>query len=55
MEKGRVMVPQVKRYVREHGIELERGWKVEVAKRATSRLLGNKDPTEGVDSLLETW
>lgn len=53
--EGNPIVPQVKVYAEKHGIELELGWKVEVAKTAKSRLLGNRDPMKGEDDLLDVW
>lgn len=49
------IVPQVERYAGRYGIELELGWKVEVAKMAKSRLLGDKDPMKDEDHLLSIW
>ena len=55
VEPGRPIVPQVKKYAKSHGIELELGWKTEVAKTAKSRLLGDKDLMKGEEELLEAW
>lgn len=39
VEKGEAIVPQMEAYAEKHDIELERGWKVEIAKLAKKRLL----------------
>ena len=53
VEYGRTIVVQVKEYTEKHGVELELGWKVEVAKAATSRLLGKQDPIKTEEDLVE--
>jgi hypothetical protein len=55
VEDGRPIVPQAEEYAKRHGIELELGWKVEVAKTAKTRLLGSRDPMDGEDDLLGAW
>lgn len=55
VESGFPIIPQVESYARQNGIELELGWKVEVAKTAKTRLLGARDPMAGDDGLLDAW
>lgn len=55
VEDGRPLIPQVEGYAKRNGIELELGWKVEVAKTAKFKLLGSKDPMESEDELLDVW
>lgn len=52
-EAGKPIVPQVEVYARAHRLELEEGWKVEIAKRAKARLL-RKDVDLG-DVVDEVW
>jgi hypothetical protein len=49
------IVPQVKEYAKQHGIALELGWKVDVAKDAKKRVLGANDPMKNEDDLLKAW
>lgn len=49
------IVPQVKEYAKQHGIALELGWKVDVAKEAKKRMLGANDPMKNEDDLLKAW
>lgn len=51
---GRRVGP-VEEYAKRNGIELELGWKVEVAKTDKTRLLGSRDPMKGEDDLLGAW
>lgn len=55
VEAGAPIIPQVEAFAKRHGIELELGWKVEVAKAVKTRLLGNRDPMKGQDGLLDLW
>lgn len=55
VQAGRPIVPQVKRYAKDHGIELELGWKVEVAKTVKTRVLGARDPMKDEEDLLQAW
>lgn len=55
VEEGKPIIPQVEAYAKQNGIELELGWKVEVAKTAKSRLLGGRDPMAGEGELLDVW
>jgi energy-coupling factor transporter ATP-binding protein EcfA2 len=55
VEDSASIIPQVEAYAKRHGIELELGWKVEVAKTAKTRLLGSRDPMKGQDGLLDIW
>lgn len=55
VEDGAPIIPQVETYAKRHGIELELGWKVEVAKAAKTRVLGSSDPMKGQDDLLDVW
>ena len=55
VEEGEPLIPQVEAYAERHGIELELGWKVEVAKTAKTRLLGSRDPMKGQNDLLDVW
>lgn len=55
VEAGAAIIPQVEAFAKRHGIELELGWKVEVAKAVKTRLLGNRDPMKGQDGLLDLW
>ena len=55
VEAGAPIIPQVEAFAKRHGIELELGWKVEVAKAVKTRLLGNRDPMKGQDELLDLW
>jgi hypothetical protein len=55
VEMGSPMVPQVKQYAKQHGIELELGWKVDVAKDAKRRLLAANDPMQNENNLLKAW
>lgn len=49
------ILPQVEQYAKQHSIELELGWKVEVAKNAKAQLLGARDHMKNEDGLLESW
>lgn len=55
VEHGRPFVPQVEQYAKRHSIELELGWKVEVAKAAKVRLLGNQDHMKDKKDFVKTW
>lgn len=55
---GQPIAPQVEAYAAASGIELEEGWKVEVAKRVKARLIAatpEHDPMEGEDAAVERW
>src|SRR5690606_30013964 len=55
---GQPIMPQVEAYAAAHSIELEEGWKVEVAKRVKARLLAatpERDPMAGEDTVVERW
>ena len=55
VEEDEAIIPQAEEYAKKNGIELRLGWKVEVAKRAKSRLLGTKNPMKKEDELLDAW
>lgn len=50
VEVGQPIVPQVEQYAKENALELELGWKVEVAKAAKARLT----PTKSINGMNET-
>ena len=49
------MVPQIEKYAGKHGIKLEDGWKVEVAKRVKERLLQRPDLLDNLSPYVERW
>ncbi|HEU0123957.1 MAG TPA: hypothetical protein VFQ91_25725, partial [Bryobacteraceae bacterium] len=50
------IIPQIEAYANKHGISLERGWKVQLAKRVKLALLkGSTDPIEKDTDRLEAW
>lgn len=55
VEMGSPMVPQVRQYAKQHRIELDLGWKVDVAKDAKRRLLAANDPMQNENDLLKAW
>jgi len=48
------LVPQVKAYAKTHGLKLNDGWKVELAKLVKARLEAQR-PLEGLDVALNAW
>lgn len=48
------IIPQVEAYARKYNIELEDGWKVEIAKRVKARML-KTDPFSSDDDMLNIW
>lgn len=55
VDTERTIVPQVEQYAERYDVVLEPGWKVEVAKMAKSRLLGDRDPMKEEEHLLGVW
>ncbi len=56
LKDGQAIVPQLEEYAHRNGIDLEEGWKVEIAKRVKSAILRAKeDPLENAESYLEAW
>jgi len=53
--EGRPIVPQIEAFARAHGIALQQGWKVDLAKRTKSRLLHASDPLKGDSETAERW
>jgi energy-coupling factor transporter ATP-binding protein EcfA2 len=48
------IIPQIEAYARKYDIELEDGWKVELAKRVKLRML-KTDPFSSSDAMLKMW
>lgn len=49
------MIPQIEAYAKTHNIQLDEGWKVEVAKRAKERLLQRSDLLDGESDVVQRW
>ena len=51
LTSGKAIVPQIDAYAAKYGIVLERGWKVDVARRVKSRLLRTKEGSALVEEI----
>ena len=54
-QNGEAIVPQVKRYAEKNELELEKGWKVEVAMLAKSKLLRKLESVPPDSGIAERW
>lgn len=54
-DKSKPLVPQVKEYAKANGIDLEPGWKVNVAKQVKARLLRKRKQDLPDDEDVERW
>lgn len=52
---GKPILPQVEAFAKKYGLVLELGWKVEIAKRAKTRLFKGKDPIQNEQETIEKW
>ena len=55
VEKGKPIVDQIERFAADNGVELETGWKVEVARRAKKKLLDRPGRIEKGSETAEMW
>ena len=56
VHSGRPIVSQIEQFASAHGVSLEPGWKVEIAKRVKANILTeNKDPLKNSPDILEAW
>jgi hypothetical protein len=53
LSAGKPIVPQIDVFAKKHGIELELGWKVEVAKLFVAKILKNPEVID--DATAEMW
>ncbi len=53
--EGKPIIPQVEAYAEKYGLILEPGWKVEIAKRAKTRLFKGNDPIQNEQDTIERW
>ncbi|HLO85380.1 MAG TPA: AAA family ATPase [Nostocaceae cyanobacterium] len=49
------IIPQVEQFAKKNNINLEKGWKVEIAKKAKTSLVSGKDPLDKNQHILECW
>lgn len=54
-DETKPILPQVEAYAAAHGIALEKGWKVEIAKQAKTRLLRLVNPLKGEETVMKRW
>ena len=53
-EEGKALVPQIEKYATKHNIQLEKGWKVDLARAFKKAILGKKK-NEVTDEYLDMW
>jgi len=55
IKEGKPIVPQIQEYAQKHSLNLQPGWKVDVAIRVKERLLNDTDPLKKHEELVEKW
>ncbi|PLZ87384.1 hypothetical protein CEN44_17720 [Fischerella muscicola CCMEE 5323] len=55
VEENIPIVRQIQDFAAKNNVNLEQGWKVELAKQAKTALIKNKDPLNKNTDILEIW
>lgn len=49
------ILPQIQNFAKKHGVPLEQGWKVDLARHVKQRLLSDKGKREVTEHVMENW